>query len=134
MRDENDRLGAMGELLLPSYSFDPVETGLEMERCDARAYHETWDDMMRLQEAGVYPASLAGITIPVLMLHGDVDPHPGPMIRDSLVLHLPQILYREMKHCGHYPWLEKEASGEFFAILTAWLHRQSPPWPATQPG
>ena len=125
--DENDRLGAMGELLLPSYSYDPVETSLEMERCDARAYHETWDDMMRLQETGVFPASLAGITIPVLMLHGDVDPHPGSMIRDSLKPHMPQLIYHEMRHCGHYPWLEKKASGEFFTTLAAWLHRQSPP-------
>lgn len=129
--DENDRLGAMGDLLLRSYSFDPVETSLEMEKCDARAYHESWDDMMRLQETGVYPASFAHISIPVLMLHGDVDPHPGHMIRESLKPHLPQLIYHEMKDCGHYPWLEKNASREFFITLTAWLNRQSPPWPTT---
>jgi pimeloyl-ACP methyl ester carboxylesterase len=89
--------------------------------CDARAHRETWDDMMRLQDQGVYPASFAAIRAPVLMLHGTVDPHPGQMIRDSLQRYLPQLEYREWRRCGHCPWLERAVWQEFFTVLREWL-------------
>jgi pimeloyl-ACP methyl ester carboxylesterase len=77
--------------------------------------------MLRLQAEGVYPRSFAAIESPVLMLHGADDPHPGAMIRDSLTPYLPQLEYRELERCGHYPWLERAAHDEFFATLREWL-------------
>jgi len=119
--DPDQRLRMMGDLLLPLSSYELVTTDQELEACDARANHETWEDMIRLQEEGVYPAAFAAIDAPVLMLHGAVDPHPGPMIRSSLVPHLPQLEYREWERCGHYPWLEKAVREEFFIVLREWL-------------
>ncbi len=121
--DPNQRLKAVGDFLLPLYSFDLVTTNTETGGCDARAHDETWHDMLHLQESGVYPAALAAIKVPVLMLHGAADPHPGTMIRDSLLPYLPQLEYREWVHCGHYPWLERAVRGEFFALLRDWLQQ-----------
>jgi pimeloyl-ACP methyl ester carboxylesterase len=121
--DPDERLRAMGDLLLPLYSHDPVGGPMEGEPCDARAHQETWDDMLRLQAEGVYPAAFAAIQAPVLMLHGAADPHPGPMIRASLLPHLPQLEYREWARCGHYPWLEKAVCDEFLSTLREWLGR-----------
>ena len=123
--DADERFRAMGELLLPAYSYDLVSFDPEIVACDARAHEETWDDMVRLQEAGVYPAAFRAITSPVLMLHGAADPHPGPMIRDALRAHLPHLEYREWARCGHYPWLERAAREEFFACLSEWLGRRA---------
>jgi pimeloyl-ACP methyl ester carboxylesterase len=120
----DEALRALGDLLLPLYSYELVTTDLEIERCDARAYRETWEDMVRLQEEGVYPAAFAAIDSPVLMLHGTVDPHPGRMIRASLKPHLPQLNYIEWERCGHYPWLEKAIRDEFFKVLNGWLSQQ----------
>jgi pimeloyl-ACP methyl ester carboxylesterase len=92
------------------------------EPFDIRAHTETWEDMVRLQDAGVYPAAFAAITLPVLMLHGTYDPHPGQMIRASLAPFLPQWEYREWEHCGHYPWGEQFVRDEF-AVLRKWLAR-----------
>ena len=89
---------------------------------DTRANQETWNDMLRLQAAGVYPAAFAAIRAPVLMLHGAYDPHPGTMIRDGLAPFIPQLEYREWERCGHYPWLEKHAREDFYRTLRAWLH------------
>ncbi len=47
----------------------------------AKGHHESWSDMVRLQESGVFPARFASIRCPVLMLHGSYDPHPGALIR-----------------------------------------------------
>jgi hypothetical protein len=43
------------------------------------------------------------------------------MIRASLQAYLPQLEYCEWERCGHYPWLEKAARKEFFAVLRSWL-------------
>ena len=82
---------------------DPVE------HFDAKGHAETWDDMVRLQDSGVYPARFVSIRCPVLMLHGTYDPHPGPMIRDGLKPYIPHLEYREFDRCGHSPWIEEHA-------------------------
>lgn len=119
--DPDERLRLTGELILPMYSYDLATTNQEVETCDARANRETWEDMLRLLEEGVYPAAFAAINEPVLMLHGEVDPHPGQMIRASLAPYLPRLEYREWERCGHYPWLEKAVRAEFFAVVHEWL-------------
>lgn len=106
------------------YSYELVSTDQEVEAYDGRAHHETWGDMVRLQEAGIYPAAFEAIEVPVMMLHGTVDPHPGRMIRASLEPHLPQLEYQEWERCGHYPWLERAVRDEFYAFLRRWLARQ----------
>lgn len=122
--DPDEQFRSLGELLLPLYSWDLASTDLELTACDARGFEESWSDMLRLQEAGTYPAAFAAIRLPVLMLHGTTDPHPGPLIRASLAPHLPQLEYRELPRCGHYPWLEKEAREVFFSLLEEWLDRR----------
>jgi pimeloyl-ACP methyl ester carboxylesterase len=121
--DADERLGVMGNLILPLYSYELLTKEMENVRYDARGHEETWADMIRLQEEGMFPAAFRAITEPVLMLHGTADPHPGPMIRASLQPYLPQLEYREWERCGHYPWLEKAVSDEFFTVLRGWLGR-----------
>jgi pimeloyl-ACP methyl ester carboxylesterase len=107
--------------LLPAYSYEPASDDLEIAAFHPRDHQESWADMVRLQEAGAYPAAFRAIRSPVLMLHGAADPHPGRMILDSLRPHIPAIEYREWERCGHYPWLERHAREEFFAVLRDWL-------------
>lgn len=128
--DPGERLVKLHELTEPLYLHDPIgadEEEPETPPFDARAHDETWSDMLRLQEEGVYPAAFSAITSPVLILHGEYDPHPGRMIRDSLARYLPQLEYRELERCGHQPWLEKWARDEFFAVLEEWLSRHARP-------
>lgn len=120
----NDRLRVRGKLMQQLDSCELISTDTQDEVVDARANRETWQDMLRQQEEGVYPAAFAAIHEPVIMLHGDYDPHPGRMIRASLEPHLPQLEYREWQHCGHYPWLEKTVHDEFIVVLREWLAQQ----------
>lgn len=119
--DPDERLRVRADLILPLYSCELSTSDLEVETCDARAYEETWADMLRLQAQGVYPAAFSAIRSPILMLHGALDPHPGRMILASLEPYLPQIEYREFERCGHYPWLERAVRDEFFSVLRDWL-------------
>jgi pimeloyl-ACP methyl ester carboxylesterase len=120
--DNDERLAEMGRLLLPVDSFELVSTGPEIQ-ADARAHFETWQDMLVQQERGTYPAAFDAIKVPVLMLHGSADPHPGAMIRATLEPYLPQLEYHEWQHCGHYPWLERAVRDELFIVLRDWLTR-----------
>jgi pimeloyl-ACP methyl ester carboxylesterase len=92
---------------------------------DLRAYEDSWSDMMRLQQDGIYPAAFATIRLPAMMLHGVADPHPGRMIHSSLVRYMSQLEYSELDRCGHYPWLEVSAADSFYATLRGWLARHA---------
>jgi pimeloyl-ACP methyl ester carboxylesterase len=104
-----------------AYDYDRIEAPDETLEVDERGRREAWDDMLRLQAEGVYPAAFSAIRSPVLMLHGEYDPHPGAMIRDSLAPWISKLEYREWPRCGHYPWMERHARDEFLATLRAWL-------------
>jgi pimeloyl-ACP methyl ester carboxylesterase len=119
--DPDERLRRLGNLVLPLYSCDLTVTELDAEACDARAHTETWQDMLRLQGRGVYPAAFGAISAPVLMMHGAFDPHPGRSTEAALRPHLPQLEYREWERCGHYPWLERGVREEFLEALRQWL-------------
>ena len=123
--DPDERLATLVHLLLPSYSHRLLRKGLDDMACDARAHDETWGDMLRLQDEGFLPGAFAAIEAPVLMLHGEVDPHPGGMIRDRLRTFIPHLEYHELPRCGHYPWLEAKARDPFLAILRGWLKKKS---------
>ncbi len=88
---------------------------------DIRAHQETWEDMLRCQRTGIYPQAFEAITVPVLMLHGTYDPHPGRMIRDSLKAVIGQLEYHEFEKCGHHPANERWAREAFLTTLKKWL-------------
>lgn len=121
--EEHDHLlGDLGELLGRAQAVDPLpeEEGAPVW-VDARGSAETWEDALRLQADGVEPAAFAAIGCPVLMLHGDEDPHPGPATRDLLRRFVPQIRYQGFPRCGHQPWAERHAREPFLAALREWL-------------
>jgi len=115
-------MAELGLLLTSAQSVELIEPPEPVE-CDARAHDETWLDALRLQREGVEPAAFAAIRVPVLMLHGDSDPHPGPLMHDQLRRHLPQLEYLELPRCGHLPWLERHAREPFLRALREWLSR-----------
>jgi pimeloyl-ACP methyl ester carboxylesterase len=124
LADADKRLKANAEAVMQLYAYDPLASP-EDEKVDARAHHETWNDMLRLQTEGKYPAAFEAVKVPLLMVHGDYDPHPGNLIRESLQAYVPQLEYHELDRCGHWPWLEKSASEEFFCLIREWLSRRA---------
>lgn len=119
--DRDERLKASVEAMIPIYSYDLLASPHEEDKIDARAHHETWADMLRLQAEGIYPAAFAAIKVPILMVHGTFDPLPGRLILEGLRPYLPQLEYRELQRCGHYPWLERAAADTFFTLVRKWL-------------
>ena len=122
--DPADRFMRTFKLTRHLFDFDPINPYAEKEESepfDLEAYQQTWNDMAKLQADGTYPRAFGVIKSPVLMLHGQYDPHPGTLIRDSLLRHLPQLEYHEWERCGHSPWIEKFAREAFFSVICEWL-------------
>ncbi len=126
--DPADRFIRTFKLTRHLFDFDPINSYAdkeEFEPFDIQAHQETWSDMQKLQDEGIYPNAFAAIQSPVLMLHGQYDPHPGKMIRDSLLNYLPELEYHEWERCGHSPWIEKSAREAFFSVICEWLIRRT---------
>jgi pimeloyl-ACP methyl ester carboxylesterase len=121
--DIDRRFALIGRLMTHVYGHELIGLSSDVEPIDAIAHEQTWSDMMRLQREGQYPAAFAAILAPTLMLHGDVDPHPGQLIADELRRHMPHLEYTEFRSCGHSPWLERQARGSFFSLLNAWIQK-----------
>jgi hypothetical protein len=65
LTNADERLKAFADAIAPIYSYDPLPSLRSNENVDARAQQETWDDMVRLQMEGTYPAAFANIRVPV---------------------------------------------------------------------
>jgi pimeloyl-ACP methyl ester carboxylesterase len=104
---------------------DSVDDPTDALQYDGRANAETWNDVLRLQSEGLEPPRFSRITCPVLMLHGNIDPHPGTATRDLLRRFIPHLQYVEFEKCGHEPWKEQHARGPFLVALLYWLRLHS---------
>jgi pimeloyl-ACP methyl ester carboxylesterase len=116
-------LAEMGSLIARASNYDGLEDSPDQLPVDYVGYAQTWADVLRLQEEGIDPGIFQRIQVPVLMLHGAVDPHPGPETRDLLRRHLTNLEYHELAQCGHQPWNEKNAKAAFFKLVRGWIAR-----------
>jgi pimeloyl-ACP methyl ester carboxylesterase len=119
---ESDRLlGLLRDLMQQAMAHEPLPGLEDPVEMDGRGHRETWADALRRQAEGAEPAAFAAISCPVLMLHGDDDPHPGRATFDLLQRRIPQLRYRGFARCGHRPWAERHAREPFRAALREWL-------------
>ena len=63
---EDERLKAGVQATAPIYSYEPTISPHDDDEVDARAHQQTWEDMLRLQTDGIYPAAFAAIKVPIL--------------------------------------------------------------------
>jgi pimeloyl-ACP methyl ester carboxylesterase len=119
---ERDALFArLGTVAARIHSVDLLSEEEAEVPADAQGYEETWGDVMRLQREGIEPGSFTAIGAPIILMQGDRDPHPGPLIYSPLHEHMPQLAFYEIPSCGHAPWVERAGRGPFLDRLTSWL-------------
>jgi pimeloyl-ACP methyl ester carboxylesterase len=92
---------------------DPYET-------DPAIFDSVWREAARLRTTGELLRQAARVQCPVLAIHGDFDPSPAEGVREPLarVLTTP-FKFVLLPHCGHTPWLERQARDRFYALLEA---------------
>jgi pimeloyl-ACP methyl ester carboxylesterase len=117
-------LQELGAIHSELQTYAPVEDDAEQSELlpvDPEGHAETWNDVIRLQKDGVEPQAFSQIQAPVLMIHGDYDPHPGSVTRDLLRQYIPHLEYVNLERCGHEPWRERHAREAFASTLCDWL-------------
>lgn len=121
----NRILDELGRLYMTAETYEPLDIqddDVDHLPADALGHNETWNDVLRLQREGVEPARFTRISAPVLMIHGAVDPHPGPVTRELLRAFIPGLEYVEIERCGHEPWRERYARARFIRTVQTWCN------------
>jgi len=116
-------LGELGAAYMKLESYDLLETAPSSDElpADDAGHNETWSDALRLQQEGIEPAIFRKISARVLMIHGDIDPHPGALTHELLRQFIPALEYVQLDRCGHEPWRERHAHVRFVEVVRAWL-------------
>ena len=108
------------ELVLKSDGYKPLEKAKsywEGVTINREIFSGVWEEAAELRRSGELLKAASSITCPVTAIHGDYDPHPVNGVSEPLGKTLKNFRFILLKKCGHYPWLEKQASEKFFEIL-----------------
>jgi pimeloyl-ACP methyl ester carboxylesterase len=81
-----------------------------------------WSDFVAMRdEPGFLAREFSSIESPVVVIHGEHDPHPLDGIRPFLEGCLKSVRFHVLGDCGHYPWIERRARESFFELVRAEL-------------
>ncbi len=115
--DKNKLLARLGELFTRADAYDAITLDTEVLEVRFDIHDRVWDDAMKLRSSGALLNLGKKIKYPVVAIHGDYDPHPAEGVREPLSKVLKDFRFILLPHCGHLPWIEREARDEFFKVV-----------------
>jgi pimeloyl-ACP methyl ester carboxylesterase len=118
-QDENEILAELGALFTHVDAYAPVAVDAEVVDASWEIYCSVWPQAAALRGSGRLLEFGRSIVCPVTAIHGEHDPHPAQGVQAPLAAVLKQFRFILLKHCGHKPWIEKEAMGIFYQTLRA---------------
>jgi pimeloyl-ACP methyl ester carboxylesterase len=121
--DKSRLMNAMGQLYTKADAYDPLTLDTEGLDPQYEILVRVWSDAEVLRASGELLALGKNIACPVLALHGDYDPHPPAGVQEPLSSVVRDFRFVLLAHCGHLPWIERQARDEFFRILRTELRR-----------
>lgn len=109
-----------GEILDDTDMYDPITQDLEIIEVQYDIFRKVWFDFTELRDQPGYLKNLfSKISLPILVIHGEYDPHPIEGIRPFLEECFTDIQFHLLPECGHYPWIERRAQDKFFEIVSS---------------
>jgi pimeloyl-ACP methyl ester carboxylesterase len=113
-------LKRLGELVAKTDNYCTVEVAtkqIDYLPSDGNMYNAIWSEAARLRESGELLELATQITCPVVVIHGEVDPHPLEGVTFPLEKRIKDFTVYPLAKCGHNPWKEKYARKRFYEIL-----------------
>ena len=111
-------LALFGRLMSIADSYDPLSEDTEESLgVNMGIYQSVWGEAERMRKSGKLLVEGKKIICPVTVIHGDYDPGPLEGVKVPLSTVLRKKKFLLLKHCGHHPWLERQAKDEFYKIL-----------------
>ncbi len=117
VRDKDALLARFGTLFARADACDPVTRDSEESNVCWDIHTRVWKEAAQLRSSGKLLTLAARIACPVRAIHGDCDPHPAEGVRKPLTAALNDFQFTLLQHCGHKPWIEKQAVDAFYALL-----------------
>lgn len=118
--DTSTHLVRLGALATKTDTYDPIPDAFqEADLVDLQGdvFQVVWNNAAEMRRNGELLALGHRIQCPVAAIHGDYDPHPAEGVEKPLAAILGNFRIILLKDCGHTPWIERQAKGEFYSIL-----------------
>jgi len=117
--EKRDRLfEEWADIFFDADVYDPLTKDLELLEVQPDVNEKVWSDFKVLRDRPNFLADeFSKINIPVVVIHGEYDPHPIEGIRPFLEGCLRDVRFEMLPQCGHYPWIERRARERLFEIL-----------------
>ena len=115
--DNDEALFArIGTLCTRADAYDPMKDTTRID-FDHDQFRTVWPEAASLRRSGDLLKLGKQIRCPVVAIHGDHDPHPALGVQGPLTEVLSDFRFYLLAHCGHKPWIERQARDRFFEIL-----------------
>ncbi len=111
--DKSASMGRLFRLIAKGESYRQIPAKDEVLEYQVNMNASIFRELFKLpMGVGVKP-----IKCPVVTIHGDFDPRPADVAKESLSCMAKDFKFILLEKCGHYPWLERYARDEFFKVL-----------------
>jgi len=115
-------LRRFGELIRLADSFDPLPPQTPAEvNVSYDIFSGVWFEASQIRSSGELLQMGKDIKCPVVVLHGDYDPHVPEGIEGPLASVLKDLRFIVLENCGHRPWEERQARERFFEYLHKYI-------------
>jgi pimeloyl-ACP methyl ester carboxylesterase len=107
----------LSQIVSLSDGYDPFsedDAGIEFS---SDVFASVWKEAAELRKKGRLLSSIDKIQCPVVVIHGNYDPHPIEGVSKPLKNSKCDFQLEILKQCGHKPWIEKKAEKEFYQVL-----------------
>lgn len=117
IKEVSSAFDELSHLIEKTDSYDPVFSSVDKTDIHTEVFTSIWKEAEIFRKEGVLLGNLKQINIPIHGIHGDYDPHPAAGIINPLKQFKKDFQYEILKHCGHTPWIERQAQARFYEIL-----------------
>lgn len=115
--DKSTIMARLGTIIAKTDAYDPLLHEREHLEYQYQIHQRVWAEADALRRSGELLAFGTEITCPVVAIHGDYDPHPAEGVREPLARVLTNFRFVLLEHCGHCPWIERQAKDRFYMII-----------------
>ncbi len=114
---KNQLFARIGAITAITETYDPISEDSEPLDFRGDIFEKVWPAAAEMRSNGQLLDLAKKVTCPVIAIHGDYDPHPAAGVQKPLAETLENFQFVLLKHCGHKPWVERQARAEFFRRL-----------------
>ena len=115
--DKDALLAQFGALFAKTDACDPVTLDSEALDVSWEIHHRVWSQAAQWRSSGKLLRLIEDVRCPVVAIHGRSDPHPAEGVREPLSKILKDFQVILLDHCGHKPWIERQAAETFYDVL-----------------